>query len=159
MFQVIYMIKILFICHGNICRSPMAEFVFKHLVEKENLSDKFYITSSAVSNEELGNPIHYGTRGILREKGIPFSDHRAIKFTKADYDDYDYIIIMDRSNSRLINRIIGSDNPEKVHLFLSFAGLDRDIADPWYTGNFEETYRDVMKASEAFLEYLKENEL
>ncbi len=149
------MIKINFVCHGNICRSPMAEFVFKYLVEKENLSDKFYITSSAVSNEELGNPIHFGTRTILREKGIPFCDHRATKFTKADYDDYDYIIIMDRSNSLRINRIIGSDNPEKVHLFLSFAGLDRDIADPWYTGNFEETYGDVMLAANAFLEYLK----
>ena len=153
------MIKINFVCHGNICRSPMAEFVFKYLVEKENLSDKFYITSSAVSNEELGNPIHYGTRSKLTEKGIPFSSHRSTKFTVADYEEYDYIVIMDRSNQRLINRIIGRENPEKVHLFLTFAGENRDIADPWYTGDFEETYRDVMKASEAFLEYLKENEL
>ncbi len=153
------MIKVNFVCHGNICRSPMAEFVFKYLVEKENLSDKFYITSSAVSNEELGNPIHYGTRGILREKGIPFDDHRSTKFTKADYDNYDYIVIMDSSNQRLINRIIGSENPEKVYLFLTFAGENRDIADPWYTGDFEETYRDVLNASKAFLEFLKEKEL
>lgn len=149
------MIKILFVCHGNICRSPMAEYVFKYLVEKENLSDKFYITSSAVSSEELGNPIHFGTRRILTEKGIPFGDHRSTKFTGADYDNFDYIVIMDSSNQRLINRIIGSENPEKVHTFLSFAGQSRDIADPWYTGNFEETYRDVMLASKAFLEYLK----
>lgn len=153
------MIKVNFVCHGNICRSPMAEFVFKHLVEKENLSDNFFITSSAVSSEELGNPIHYGTRSKLNEKGIPFSDHRSTKFTKADYDNYDYIVIMDRSNQRLINRIIGSEAPKKVHLFLSFAGESRDIADPWYTGDFEETYRDVQVASKAFLEYLKENEL
>ena len=153
------MIKVNFVCHGNICRSPMAEFVFKYLVEKENLSDCFYITSSAVSNEELGNPIHYGTQRKLTEKGISFSDHRSTKFTKADYEEYDYIVIMDRSNRRLINRIIGSEHPEKVHIFLSFAGENRDIADPWYTGDFEETYRDVMAASKAFLEFLKENEL
>ena len=153
------MIKVNFVCHGNICRSPMAEYVFKYLVDNENLSDKFYITSSAVSDEELGNPIHYGTRSILREKGIPFGDHRSTKFKKADYDEYDYIVIMDARNSRFINRIIGNDNPEKVHLFLSFAGENRDIADPWYTGDFQETYRDVMLASKAFLEFLKEKEL
>ncbi len=151
------MINVNFVCHGNICRSPMAEYVFKDLVKKAGRENDFYITSSAVSSEEIGNGVHYGTRRILREKGIPFGDHRATKFTKADYDKFDYIIIMDSSNSRLINRIIGEDNPEKVHLFLSFAGESRDIADPWYTGNFEETYRDVVLASKAFLEYIERN--
>lgn len=152
------MIKINFVCHGNICRSPMAEYVFKDLVKKAGREADFYITSSAVSSEELGNPIHYGTRRILNEKGIPFGEHRATKFTKADYDKFDYIIIMDRSNSRLINRIIGSEAPKKVHLFLSFAEEHRDIADPWYTGNFEDTYRDVVKASAALLKYIERNE-
>ncbi len=131
------------------------EYVFKYLLENENLSDKFFVTSSAVSNEEIGNPVHYGTRKILAEKGIPCGDHRSTKFEKSDYEKYDYIIIMDRSNSRLINRILGDENPQKVHTFLSFAGENRDIADPWYTGNFEETYRDVLLASKAFLDYLK----
>ncbi len=149
------MIKVNFVCHGNICRSPMAEYVFKDLLNKENLSDKFYVTSSAVSNEELGNGVHYGTRQILAKKGVPCGDHRSTKFLKSDYDEFDYIIIMDRSNSRLINRILENDNPEKVKLFLSYAGENRDIADPWYTGDFEETYRDVVKASNAFLDYLK----
>ena len=151
------MIRVNFVCHGNICRSPMAEYVFKDLVKKAGCEKDFYITSSAVSSEEIGNPIHYGTRGILREKGIPFDDHRATKFTKADYDKFDYIIIMDSSNKRLMNRIIEDDAENKVHLFLSFAGENRDIADPWYTGNFEETYSDVLKASKAFLEYIERN--
>lgn len=151
------MIRVNFVCHGNICRSPMAEYVFKDLVKKSGREADFYITSSAVSNEEIGNPIHYGTRRILSEKGIPFDDHRATKFTREDYDNFDYIIIMDASNQRLMNRIIGEDKDNKVHLFLSFAGEHRDIADPWYTGNFEDTYRDVVTASRAFLEYLEGN--
>lgn len=151
------MIGVNFVCHGNICRSPMAEYVFKDLVKKSGREADFYITSSAVSNEEIGNPIHYGTRRILSEKGIPFDDHRATKFTREDYDNFDYIIIMDASNQRLMNRIIGEDKDNKVHLFLSFAGEHRDIADPWYTGNFEDTYRDVVTASRAFLEYLERN--
>ena len=151
------MIRVNFVCHGNICRSPMAEYVFKDLVKKSGRETDFYITSSAVSNEEIGNPIHYGTHRILSEKGIPFGDHRATKFTREDYDNFDYIIIMDASNQRLMNRIIGEDKDNKVHLFLSFAGEHRDIADPWYTGNFEDTYRDVVTASRAFLEYLEGN--
>ena len=149
------MIKINFVCHGNICRSPMAEYVFKNLVESRGVADKFYITSSAVSNEEIGNGVHYGTRSILREKGIPCGNHRATRFQKSDYDKFDYIILMDKSNRCLMNRILETENAEKVYNFLSFAGIDRDIADPWYTGDFEQTYLDIDTASKAFFEYLE----
>lgn len=135
-------IRVNFVCHGNICRSPMAEYVFKKYVNEAGLSEKFFITSSAVSNEEIGNPMHYGTRHILTENGIPFKNHRAVKFSKQDYNRFDYIIAMDKSNIRNIKRIIGSDAQGKVYLFLSFAGENRDIADPWYTGNFNDTYAD-----------------
>lgn len=151
------MIRVLFVCHGNICRSPMAEYVFKDLVKRRGKEDKFYIASAAVSSEELGNPMHWGTRSILHQKGVPFGNHRATKFTADDYDNYDYIIIMDSQNERWIRRILNDDNPKKVHSFLSFAGIDRDIADPWYTGNFEETFNDVVKAANALFDYIERN--
>ena len=150
------MIKVMFVCHGNICRSPMAEFVFKDIVAKQNLSDKFIIDSSATSREEIGNGIHYGTRAKLIEENIPFDNHRAVQFTQKDYADYDYILLMDRNNLRNINRIIGEDTENKIHLLLDFAH-GGDIADPWYTGNFDDTYRDITVGANAFLEYLRNN--
>ncbi len=149
------MIKILFICHGNICRSTMAQYVFQHLVDLNNLSDRFYIDSAATSTEEIGNGIHYGTRRKLDQVGIKYGDHRARQIKKSDYDKYDYLIGMDSANIRNIRRVMGDDPEEKIYKLLEFAGSSRDIADPWYTGNFDETYDDVLEGCEALLENIK----
>lgn len=138
------MIKIMFVCHGNICRSPMAEFVMKDMVNKRGLSDKIYIASSATSTEELGNDIHYGTRKKLTEEKIPFNSRKAVQLRKSDYSNYDYLIGMDKRNIRNMLNIVGSDSQDKIKLLLEFAGINRDIADPWYTGNFDDTYNDVI---------------
>ena len=138
------MIRILFVCHGNICRSPMAEFVMKDIVAKAGKSDEFVIASCATSTEEIGNPVHYGTKRKLAEVGISCDKKRAVQLTKSDYDRYDYIIVMDEMNIRNIMRIIKSDPENKVSLLLSHAGSGGRIADPWYTGNFDDTYRDVL---------------
>ena len=135
--------SILFVCLGNICRSPMAEFVMKHIVAENGVSDSFYISSAATSDEEQGNGIHYGTRKVLIDRAIPFTQHRAKKITKKDYYKYDYIIGMDQSNIRDMLEFFGGDTENKIALLLSFAGEDRSVADPWYTGNFEKTYNDV----------------
>jgi len=145
------MINVLFICHGNICRSPMAEFVFKDMVKKEGLSELFHIESAATSNEEIGNPVHYGTREKLKPLGISVAGKTARRMTKKDYEKYDHLIAMDKNNIRNINRIIGHDPENKVHLLLEYAGSKRDIADPWYTGNFDDTYADVVEGCEALL--------
>ena len=145
------MTKILFICHGNICRTPMAEFVMKHMVREQGLEKNFYIASAATSREEIGNDIHYGTRAKLREEGIPFARRQAVQLRLEDYEKYDYLIAMDRNNLRNIQRIIGEDPAGKVRLLLEFAGEYRDIADPWYTGNFDQTYEDVKKGCEGLL--------
>ena len=137
------MIRILFVCHGNICRSTMCQSVMTYLVEKRHLSPLFYINSAATSREEIGNPPHYGTVSKLRQVGIPLVPHRAIQMTKADYENYDYLIGMDTANIRNMTRIAGGDPDGKIYKLLSFAGIDRDVADPWYTGDFEATYRDV----------------
>jgi protein-tyrosine phosphatase len=143
------MVKILFICHGNICRSPMAEFVMKDIVKKAGRSDEFYIASCATSTEEIGNPVHHGTRRKLAEVGISCDGKRAVQLTKSDYNKYDYIIAMDEMNIRNIMRIIKSDPEGKVSLLLSHAGMSSSIADPWYTGNFDDTYRDVLLGCKA----------
>lgn len=148
------MIRVLFICHGNICRSPMAEFVMKDLVNKSGYKDKFFIASKATSTEELGNSPHYGTRNKLRSEGIPMEPHRASQMDKNDYNEYDYIIGMDSWNYKNILRITGGDPENKVYLLLEFAGLSRDIADPWYTGDFDKTYEDIYKGCEALLHSL-----
>ena len=145
--------KILFVCHGNICRSPMAEFVMKDLCKKEGIDA--FIASAATSTEEIGNPVHYGTRRKLSEYGISTEGKYAIQLTKSDYGKYDYIIGMDTANIRNILRIFGSDPDYKVHKLLSFAGEGGDIADPWYTGNFNETYDDVLRGCKALLEEIK----
>jgi len=147
-------IKVLFICHGNICRSPLAEFVFKDMVAKRGIADLFEIASAATSMEELGNDIHYGTRGVLMKYKIPFSRRRARQITRLDYNEYDYLIGMDTANIRNMNRTFGGDPEGKIYKLLTFAGSGRDVADPWYTGDFETTYRDVCEGLEGFLEEL-----
>ena len=151
------MVKILFICLGNICRSPMAEFLFKDMVAKRGLADKFYIASAATSSYEIGNPVHPGTRNKLAQHGISVAAKTAVQLTKADYNKYDYLIGMEASNIRNILRIVGSDNRHKVYKLLQFAGSERDITDPWYTGNFDVTYNDIHEGCTALLEYLLKN--
>ena len=154
------MIKVLMVCHGNICRSTMAESVLTHLVKQRGLSDCFEINSAATSREEIGNPPHYGTVGKLKQVGIPVVPHRALQMTITDYEYYDYLIGMDTANIRNMNRIAGGDPQGKIYKLPSFAGQSKDIADPWYTGNFDETYNDVLEGCEAFIEFLiRNNEL
>ncbi len=153
------MIKIMFVCHGNICRSPMAEFYMKHIVEKSGLSDNFQIDSTATSLEEIGNDIHYGTRRMLDKHNIPYEKRSARRFTKSDYQSYDYVLIMDKNNLKNILRIIGEDCDNKIELLLKYTGEEKSIADPWYTGGFDETYYDVSRGCNAFFKYLKDNVL
>lgn len=150
------MIKILFICHGNICRSTMSQFVFQHMVNNLNIADQFYIDSRATSTEEIGNPPHRGTIKKMREVGIPVISHRATQISWSDYHKFDYIIGMDTWNMRNLDRMLKGDPDGKVYKLLSFAGTDRDIADPWYTGNFDETYDDVVEGCEGLLAFLRE---
>lgn len=145
------MTKIMFICHGNICRSPMAEFVFKDMVAKLGRADEFYVSSSATSYEEIGNPVHYGTAKILDALGISYKGKRSVHLEKSDYAKYDYLICMDRANVRNTLRIMGADPEEKICKLLEFAESDADVADPWYTGNFETTYRDVVAGCRGLL--------
>lgn len=152
------MIKILFICHGNICRSPLAEFVMKDIAAKAGLADCFIIASAATSTEEIGNPVHRGTREKLREHGISAAGKTAVQMKRSDYDKYDYLIGMDDWNIRNILRITGGDPEGKVHKLLEFAGRDGDIADPWYTGNFDETYEDVKAGCDGLWKMLTEAE-
>lgn len=154
------MIKILFVCHGNICRSPMAEFVMKHITRKAHLEDKIYISSAATSTEELGNDIHYGTRQQLKQMSIPFEKRAARQVTRADYREYDYLIAMDENNLRNLKRIIGADSEGKVYKLLDFTSRKgRNIADPWYTGDFDQTYSDVAEGCAGLLEHLKSENL
>ncbi|MBO4988598.1 MAG: low molecular weight phosphotyrosine protein phosphatase [Lachnospiraceae bacterium] len=152
------MIKVLFVCHGNICRSTMAESVFAHMVKQRHMEHLFEIDSAATSREEIGNGPHYGTVGKLRQVGIPVVPHRAVQMTQADYEYYDYLIGMDTANIRNMNRIAGGDPDGKIYKLLSFAGSGRDVADPWYTGDFDSTYRDVVEGLEGFFEFLREQE-
>ncbi|MDO4278966.1 MAG: low molecular weight protein-tyrosine-phosphatase [Lachnoclostridium edouardi] len=151
------MIRILMVCHGNICRSPMAEFVFRHMVKERGMGDKFHIASCATSTEEIGNPVHQGTREKLRQHGISTEGKYAVQLRKKDYDNYDYLLGMDTWNIRNILRIVKSDPENKVHRLLDFSKEPRDIADPWYTGNFDVTYNDIVEGCQAFLNYLKEH--
>ena len=143
--------KILFICHGNICRSVMAEMVMKELCRQSGVSDAFEIASAAVSTEEIGNDIYLPAKRKLREKGIPFEYHAARQITRADYAYYDYIICADRSNIRWMERIVGEDTAHKVSLMMNWVDEVRDVADPWYTGDFESAYQDIEQSCRAIL--------
>lgn len=143
--------RILFVCHGNICRSPMAEFIMKKLIEEKRLSDVFYIDSAAVSTEELGNSIYPPAQRMLTRKGIPFEDHRARQISRNDYFLFDLIIYMDESNLRWLHRIFPDDPEGKMHLMMDYVGERRDVADPWYTGDYEATYNDLDRACRALL--------
>ena len=154
------MIKILFVCYGNICRSPMAEFILKDMVQKRGIADQFYIASAATSTEEIwngiGNPVYPPAREELAKHGISCVGKRAVQVTKADYENYDYLICMDSNNLRNLSRIIGPDKDGKVSLLLDYAGRKgQSIADPWYTGNFALTYVDVVEGCEGLLNYLQ----
>ena len=151
------MIKVLFICHGNICRSTMAEFIFKDMVAKKGLDDVFEIASAATSREEIGNPVHPGTKRILDGLGISCKGKTAVQTTRRDYDHYDYIVGMDSWNMRNMSKIYGGDPDNKLYKLLEFAGSSNDVADPWYTGNFEVTYRDVKAGCEGLLNRIMEN--
>ena len=140
------MIKILFICHGNICRSTMAQYVLQHMVDTAGISEQFYIDSAATSYEEIGNGVH---------QGIYCGDHRARHMELSDYDNFDYIIGMDTANIRNLNRFYNNDPKGKIYKLLQFAGESGDIADPWYTGNFDVTYEDVVRGCEGLLKTIE----
>ena len=153
------MVKIMFICHGNICRSPMAEFIFKDIVKKSGSSGKFLVESAATSYEEIGNPIHPGTAKILDRLGISYREKRAVHLERSDYEKYDYLICMDSANVRNTMRIVGDDSDRKIHKLLEFAASGRDVADPWYTGDFEQTYDDVIAGCKGLLKHIEETDL
>lgn len=149
------MIKILFVCHGNICRSPMAEFIFNYKTKQLGIADRFEVDSAGTSREELGHGVHKGTVKKLREMNIPVTHHSARQFSWVDYEYYDYIIAMDSFNVANILRIAGdTDYDGKVHKIMEYAGEDRDVADPWYTGNFDATYDDISRGVEGLLNTL-----
>ena len=158
------MVKVLFVCLGNICRSTMAESVFTHMVKQRHIDHLFEIYSAATSREEIGNGPHHGTVNQLKKKNIPVIPHRAVQMTRADYSYYDYLIGMDSANIRNMQRIAEGDSEGKIYKLLSFAGYEmnkqlvagKDVADPWYTGDFEVTYRDVVAGCEGFLKFLEE---
>ena len=149
-----YMIKILFVCHGNICRSPMAEFVMKDLVNKKGMADQFEIASAATSTEEIGNPVYPPAKRKLKEHGISCEGKTARQMTKADYTYYDYIIAMDRFNLRNMTKFVGNDTDNKVSLMMDFTNRPGDVADPWYTGDFDATWDDVYEGCVGILKKL-----
>ncbi len=148
------MIKIMFVCHGNICRSPMAEFVLRDMVKKAGLEEQFYIASSATSTEELGNWVHHGTRNKLAQYGISTEGKHAVQLKKKDYSSYDFLIGMDQRNITNMLRIVGEDKQKKIFRLLNLTDSPRDIADPWYTGDFDRTYLDIKEGCEALLQYV-----
>ena len=150
------MIKIAFVCHGNICRSPMAEFLFKDLVQKKGESEQFLVSSFATSPEEFGSPVHHGTRRILDRLNISCAGKRAELLRSTDYQKYDYFIGMDGRNLKNMERIFGGDKDGKIKMLLEYAGVYRDVADPWWTGDFERTYQDISLGVNALYEQLKE---
>ena len=148
--------KILFVCHGNICRSPMAEFVMKDLVKKAGLASEFHIESAATSREEIGNPVYPPARRQLAEHGISCDGHAARQLTNRDYDKYDLLIGMDSTNLRNMHRICGGDPDGKLRLLMDYTDRPGDVADPWYTGDFEATWQDVLAGCQGLLHKLME---
>ena len=149
------MIKVLFICHGNICRSPMAEFVMKDLAKKAGLGERLHIKSAATSREEIGNPVYPPARRKLAEHGISCGGHAARQLTNADYEKYDLLIGMDSDNLRNMYRICGGDFTSKLHLLMDYTDRPGDVADPWYTGDFEATWQDVLEGCQGLLREAK----
>lgn len=144
--------RILYVCHGNICRSPMAEFIMKALVRAKGLEDSYYIESAAVSTEEIGNPIYPPARRCLSQHGVLFDKSKtARQVTRSDYDRFDRIVCMDHSNLRWLKYIIPDDPQGKIHLLMSYTGHTRDVADPWYTDDFEQAFQDILAGCEAML--------
>lgn len=148
------MIKVLFLCHGNICRSPMAEYILKALVQQAGLAEQFVIASAATSTEELGNPIYMPAQQQLRAHGIPFDAHRARQLRRADYAEYDLLIGMDNRNLVNMRHICGGDPANKLRLLLDYTGQNRDVADPWYTGDFSRAWEDIENGCRALLRQL-----
>ncbi|MGN1085876.1 MAG: low molecular weight protein-tyrosine-phosphatase [Porcipelethomonas sp.] len=152
------MIRIMFVCHGNICRSPMAEFIMKKLVRDSGLQDEFFISSSATSTEEIwngrGNPVYPPAKAELKKHGISCEGKSAVQLKKSDYEKYDYFVGMDSANIRNMRRILGNDKDEKIYKLLGFAGRSDDVADPWYSGDFVTTYRDIHEGCNALLKHL-----
>lgn len=151
------MVNIMFVCHGNICRSTMAEFLFRNMVKKKGMGHEFFIASSATSTEEIGNPVHYGTKKKLAEYGISTEGKYAVQLNKNDYEKYDYILGMDQRNIANMKRILGQDPMKKISRLLDFSKNPRDIADPWYTGDFDRTYDDIYEGCEALFLFIKGN--
>ena len=155
------MIKILFICHGNICRSPMAEFILKDLAKKQGIADRFVVSSSATSTEEIwngiGNPIYPPAKAELAKHGFSCNGKRAVQLKKSDYDKYDLFIGMDSANIRNILRIFGGDPDGKVHKLMDYTDRGGDVADPWYSNCFDVAYRDILEGCTALLEAVKTN--
>lgn len=151
-------IKINFVCHGNICRSPMAQYIFIHLANQKNALHLFEVTSSAVSSEEIyggvGNPIYPPARAKLKEKGIPFENHRATQLKKDDYFLYDLFVCMDESNVRYATAIFGGDSENKIKKLMQFTDKGGNVADPWYSGDFECAYQDIYNGCEKLLNFL-----
>ena len=150
------MLKVMFVCHGNICRSPMAEFVFKKLIKDENLQDKIMAESSATSFEEIGNPVYPPARRILSEHNISCEGKKAVHFEKSDYEKFDIIAVMDDNNMRNLFHIISNDKGHKVYKLMDFTDGKGNIEDPWYTGNFEKVYMQIEKGCKGLLKYIKE---
>lgn len=148
------MTKILFICHGNICRSPMAEFIMKDIVTKAGLSEQYELSSAATSTEEIGSPVYPQARHKLAEHGIACSGKVARLLTSADYDKYDLLIGMDQANLRNMQRICGGDNGKKMHLLMDFSDRHGDVADPWYTRDFDTTWHDIENGCKGLLTHL-----
>ena len=153
------MIKVLFVCLGNICRSPMALYYFRHLVKEQRLEDVIEADSAATSTEEIGNPVHHGTKAKLDAAGISCRGHKAKQMRSSDYGRFDYLVGMDSWNIRNMQRIAGGDPEHKIYKLMEFAGSSKDVADPWYTGDFEETWRDVTEGCKAFLDRIKNQDI